>query len=165
VEFPLHSVIRAWLLQVERSGILVDTNMDSALGRAYQIETVCQNLRLLSVETRLHMLLLLSERNLCVGALACHLGLSQGAISQHLKVLREAGLVIAERAGYYVHYRVDKQVVAHWRHEFDELLEQLRAEPTIEDRELRVSSERCAKRKEELCARRKGEAGVRRGSR
>lgn len=35
-----------------------------------------------------------------------HLGLSQPATSYHLKVLRQAGLVSAEKRGRWVHYRV-----------------------------------------------------------
>lgn len=35
-----------------------------------------------------------------------HLGLSQPATSYHLKILRQAGLVAAEKHGRWVHYRV-----------------------------------------------------------
>ena len=35
-----------------------------------------------------------------------HLGLSQPATSYHLKVLRQAGLVSAEKRGRWVHYRI-----------------------------------------------------------
>ena len=34
------------------------------------------------------------------------LGLSQPTVSHHLKVLREAGLVVGERRGRWVHYRL-----------------------------------------------------------
>jgi len=47
--------------------------MDPETQRNDQITQVSDILRILSVETRLRMLLLLTERNLCVGALACRL--------------------------------------------------------------------------------------------
>ena len=51
----------------------------------------------------------LLERNYCVRALAKHLGLSEATISQHLKILREAGLVRGEKRGYFTHYQVKRE--------------------------------------------------------
>ena len=48
-------------------------------------------LKALSDENRLLILRLLGRRDYCVRALARQLGISQAAVSQHLKVLREAG--------------------------------------------------------------------------
>ena len=63
--------------------------------------------------TRLKLLKLLSwqqEPNaLCVNALAYRLGVTQSAISQHLKVLKNAGMVNGEKRGYRVHYFVSKE--------------------------------------------------------
>ena len=59
-------------------------------------------------KTRFDLLNLLLTHNLCVGALARRLGLSEAAISQHLKQLREAGLVKGEKRGYWTHYVVDR---------------------------------------------------------
>ena len=44
--------------------------------------------------TRFKILTLLLQQNYCVRALSRKLGLSESAISQHLKVLREAGLLV-----------------------------------------------------------------------
>ena len=63
----------------------------------------------LSHESRLHMLEILLSKQLCVGALASNLGMSKGAASQHLQVLRKAGLVIGEKHGYWTHYKVQTQ--------------------------------------------------------
>ncbi len=51
---------------------------------------------------------------LCVGALATRLGVSQPAVSQHLRVLRVLGLVRAERRGVRVHYLLDRQRFREW---------------------------------------------------
>jgi DNA-binding transcriptional ArsR family regulator len=64
----------------------------------------------LGSEIRLEILRLLSRQVLCVGALAARLDITQSAASQHLQVLRRAGLVVAEKRGYYVHYRLSEHV-------------------------------------------------------
>jgi DNA-binding transcriptional ArsR family regulator len=46
---------------------------------------------------------------LCVNALAHHLGVTQSAVSQHLRVLRQAGLVRGTRRGAFVHYTLDPE--------------------------------------------------------
>jgi DNA-binding transcriptional ArsR family regulator len=48
---------------------------------------------------------------LCVNALAGLLGVTQSAISQHLRILKNAGFVKAERRGYHVHYSINKQAI------------------------------------------------------
>jgi len=69
----------------------------------------------LSDPTRLKLLRLLSRQQepnaLCVNALAHHLGVTQSAVSQHLKVLKNAGMVKGEKRGYRVHYFVDKDAL------------------------------------------------------
>ncbi|MGB8247851.1 MAG: metalloregulator ArsR/SmtB family transcription factor, partial [Chlorobium sp.] len=62
--------------------------------------------KVLSVETRVEMLEMLRSRSLCVNALAKSLGITPAAVSQHLRILRDADLVQAEKKGYFVHYRV-----------------------------------------------------------
>ena len=57
---------------------------------------------------RFLLLQLLAERSYCVRALAFRSGLSESAVSQHRKILREAGIVVGIKRGYYTHYRLDK---------------------------------------------------------
>jgi hypothetical protein len=45
-----------------------------------------------------------------------------GAVSQHLRVMRDAGLVIDEKRGYYVHYRLNEQTLDRWRKQIEGLL-------------------------------------------
>ena len=65
--------------------------------------------------TRLKLLKLLSQQKepdaLCVNALAFRLGVTQPAISQHLKVLKDAGLVQGEKRGYRAHYFVKQEAL------------------------------------------------------
>lgn len=66
-------------------------------------------LRALAVEMRLRILQLVASGPLCVGALAGQLGITQGAVSQHLRILRDAGLVRATRRGMFIQYEADPE--------------------------------------------------------
>jgi DNA-binding transcriptional ArsR family regulator len=59
--------------------------------------------------TRREIFSRLAERPVAVGELAGILPVSRPAVSQHLKVLKDARLVIDERAGNRRIYRVDPQ--------------------------------------------------------
>jgi ArsR family transcriptional regulator, arsenate/arsenite/antimonite-responsive transcriptional repressor len=68
-------------------------------------------IKVLGDDTRRRIVELLLSRNLCVGALAQILGYSEAAISQHLKILRETGLVNGTKHGYYMHYTVNRALL------------------------------------------------------
>jgi DNA-binding transcriptional ArsR family regulator len=63
-------------------------------------------LRTLGNEKRLMILCQLGPGELQAGALQAPLGLSQSALSQHLAVLREAGIVSTRRDGQAIWYRI-----------------------------------------------------------
>lgn len=63
-------------------------------------------LRALSNEKRLMILCRLGDGECAVGELLPLTGLSQSALSQHLAVLREEGLVASRREGVSILYRV-----------------------------------------------------------
>ena len=74
-------------------------------------------LKALADPTRLKLVGLLCHQHdpdsLCVNALAELLGISQSAVSQHLRILKGIGLVRGERRGYRIHYVIDNQAVEH----------------------------------------------------
>ena len=57
-------------------------------------------------QTRLRLLNLMGEREICVCYLVEVLGDPQPKISRHLAYLRSAGIVSARREGKWMHYRV-----------------------------------------------------------
>jgi ArsR family transcriptional regulator len=63
-------------------------------------------LRLLGDDTRLRLLRLLGREALNVSELTAVLNLAQSGVSRHLALLRDAGLVVEERAGGYAWYRL-----------------------------------------------------------
>ena len=86
-----------------------------------KVQELAEIFKALSDSTRLRLVKLLSTDSLsecpnecdgrdflCVNALAHRLGVTQSAVSQHLRVLRQAGLVQGERRGSFMHYSLDK---------------------------------------------------------
>ena len=98
--------------------IFADTNIMTSADHT----ELARILKVLSADVRVRIVQLLKGRSLCVNALAARLDVTQGAVSQHLRVMRDAGLVIDERSGYFVHYRLDEHTLARWRKQVDSLL-------------------------------------------
>lgn len=85
-----------------------------------EIDELVPFYKALADETRLRLIRLLAQqrpgRALCVGRLAQKLGVSSSAVSQHLRVLKDLGLVRRNREGYRLHYYLDhKRVAAYQR--------------------------------------------------
>ena len=74
------------------------------------IESLSEVFKALSDPTRLRLVRLLYEHEgeLCVNALANRLDVSQSAVSQHLRVLKQTRLVKSKRNGSSVHYSLDQ---------------------------------------------------------
>jgi len=64
--------------------------------------------RALSDETRLRIMVLLSEKELCVCQIEAALDLPQAKVSRHLTVLRYAGLVKDRREGLWIYYSLSE---------------------------------------------------------
>jgi ArsR family transcriptional regulator len=76
--------------------------------------------KVLAVASRLRILELLKIQGpLGANRLAKILGISPAAVSQHLRIMRQAGLVINERKGYWIPYAVDKVALEECRHVFN----------------------------------------------
>ena len=63
-------------------------------------------LRTLGNPNRLMILCLLAEDEMSVGEINARIPLSQSALSQHLAVLRQDGLVTTRRESQSIHYRI-----------------------------------------------------------
>jgi DNA-binding transcriptional ArsR family regulator len=82
--------------------------------------------RALGDETRLRLVALLAQQEpgkaLCVGRLARELGVTPSAVSQHLRVLKDLGLVRGKRQSYRIHYFLDHERLAEYQNLARELL-------------------------------------------
>lgn len=87
----------------------------------YRNQELARVFKALSVEVRLRIVQMIRHRPLCVKAIAARLAMSQPAVSQHLRVLREAGLVSADKRGYFVHYRLNRDRLARCCARLDQL--------------------------------------------
>ena len=67
--------------------------------------------KVLSVDKRIEIIELLKKEPMSVNALAEALGITQSAVSQHLRVLKGAGLVNDERRGYWIYYSLDREAL------------------------------------------------------
>lgn len=71
-----------------------------------QLDEVLRIFRLFSDRTRLRIFLLLLDSELCVGELMALLQLEQSLLSHQLRKLRLAGLVMQQRKGRWIYYRL-----------------------------------------------------------
>ncbi|HEA68168.1 hypothetical protein LCGC14_2722360 [marine sediment metagenome] len=72
--------------------------------------------KVLGVETRVKIIeLLKSNGPLGVKDISSDLGVTPSAISQHLKILKQAGLVRSERQGYWIPYSINEEAMAQCR--------------------------------------------------
>ncbi len=72
--------------------------------------------KVLGAETRVAIIeVLKSEKAVGATRIAKILGITPAAVSQHLKILNQAGLVKKERKGYWVPYSIDEEALENCR--------------------------------------------------
>jgi DNA-binding transcriptional ArsR family regulator len=71
-------------------------------------EKMARIFKVFSVEARVRIVATLRRRGMCVTELMSQLGISQEATSQHLRVLRDAGIVWFQKRRFHVYYSLDK---------------------------------------------------------
>jgi DNA-binding transcriptional ArsR family regulator len=97
-----------------------------------KIEKLVEIFKALSDPTRLKLVKALNDcepgvcegGSLCVNALAHRLNVTQSAVSQHLRILRQAGLVRGARNGSFIHYSLDPDGLAKYKSALRETLGQ-----------------------------------------
>lgn len=85
------------------------------------LDTFARQHKALGDPSRLRIVRLLLEQSLCVCEIVETLGLPQYAVSRHLGVLRQAGLVQGWREGTWMHYRLAEELPPAWRKALDAL--------------------------------------------
>lgn len=91
----------------------------------------------LADRTRLRLLNLMKDREVCVCYFVEILGQSQPKVSRHLAYLRRSGLVLARREGKWMHYRIDRALPAPIQRLLDETFDALHS-----DRQLQRDAEK-----------------------
>ena len=67
--------------------------------------------KILSVDKRIEIIELLKKEPMSVNVLAKALGITQSAVSQHLRVLKGAGMVKDKRQGYWIYYSLNRDAL------------------------------------------------------
>ena len=110
------------------------------------VAQVADVFKALSDATRLKIikLILAKGNNLCVGMIAQKLGITQPAVSQHLKVLKNAGLVEANRMGFHMHYYIIDDAVQKYGVDIRKILDKIDMEfSQAANCELKGNNEKC----------------------
>ncbi|CBG69498.1 putative ArsR-family transcriptional regulator [Streptomyces scabiei 87.22] len=84
-------------------------------------------IRVLADPLRLQIVTLLAGETLCTTHLVEETGAKQTNLSNHLKVLREAGVVETEPCGRYIYYRLRPEVIEALAGQFADLAQAARA--------------------------------------
>ena len=87
----------------------------------YSFDEWAEIYKIFGDKTRLHLLSLLSRRECCVCELTDLVNMSQPGISQHLRKLKQAGLVKERKTAQWVYYSLDGQYIPF----FHDLVKQL----------------------------------------
>ena len=78
--------------------------------------------KVLGVDTRVRIIELLKSRGpLGAKNIAELVGITAAAVSQHLRILRQSGLVRSERKGYWIPYSIDEQAMEDCRQVLNEV--------------------------------------------
>ncbi|MER5215464.1 metalloregulator ArsR/SmtB family transcription factor [Streptomyces iakyrus] len=83
-------------------------------------------MRVLADPLRLQIVTLLAKETLCSTHLIEETGAKQTNVSNHLRVLREAGVVETEPCGRYTYYKLRPDVIASLAGQFADLAESAR---------------------------------------
>ena len=80
----------------------------------------------LSDPTRLKVIRLVATKKeyLFVAEIATKLGITDSAVSQHLKVLKNVNIVIPKRKGYKVYYEINLNMIESFRKDIDKLIQE-----------------------------------------
>ena len=77
--------------------------------------TVAEFFKILAADKRIGIIEQLKRGKMTVNALGETLGITQSAVSQHLRILKSAGLVNNERRGYHTYYTLNQEAMEMYR--------------------------------------------------
>lgn len=101
-------------------------------------------LKTLADRTRLRLLNLIGDHEMCVCFLVEGLQTSQPKISRHLAYLRRSGLVSARREGLWMHYRINRPKDATLAGALDAVLASAARDPEMKRDLARLNAACCA---------------------
>lgn len=109
-------------------------------------------LHVITDTTRFRLLQLLLEHHYCVKALAKKLGISEPAVSQHMRILKQYQIVQGVKIGYQRHYQINREKILNLLKELTKQISQYPLDTTI-SKDLECSCEfifECIKRNSKI---------------
>ena len=113
------------------------------MSKNYDIEDL---FKALADRTRLRLISLIGDSEVCVCFLVAILKTSQPKISRHLAYLREAGIVAARREGKWMHYRLSEPANPIAKHMLGEVLEWLKSDSRMQAERAKLEGICCSPR-------------------
>ena len=96
-----------------------------------------------SNDVRMKIFRFLLEGKMCVSGIVHKLNVTQPTVTQHLKILQQAGLIKSEKIGYWVHYSINKPGIDKIKTELEEFIKSLKCE----DKKRKISFSKCPAKK------------------
>lgn len=62
-------------------------------------------------ETRMNILFLISQKGMCSKGISKHLKITEAAVSQHIKILKESELIVGYKIGYHIIYDINEETL------------------------------------------------------
>jgi len=79
----------------------------------------CELFKAFSNQTRLKIFQMLAKERLCVSKIVEKLKVAQPTVTQHLRILKQAGLIKSEKVGPWMHYSIDSAGIKKCKANFD----------------------------------------------
>lgn len=99
----------------------------------------CELFKTFSNETRLKIFQMLAKERLCVSKIVEKLNVAQPTVTQHLRILEQAGLIGSEKVGSWVHYSIDSAGIHRCKANIDKFA-------TILDKALSTEKKNCSRK-------------------
>ncbi len=91
-----------------------------------ELQTIARFAKAISHPARLAILKYLAETKTCIsGDISEHIPLSRSTVSQHLKELKELGLIQGEIEGLKINYCINNTTLQKYKQMLDEFFEQI----------------------------------------
>jgi ArsR family transcriptional regulator len=96
-----------------------------------------------SSDIRMKIFEFLLEGKMCVSGIVSKLNVTQPAVTQHLKILRQVGLIKSEKIGYWMHYSIDESGLSKIKKGLTDFVNDL----NVKETKCKVPSSKCPARK------------------
>ena len=99
--------------------------------------------KVFSNEVRLKVFEYLLEGKMCVSGIVNKMNVTQPTVTQHLRILKEIGVVKSEKIGHWMHYSIDKKGINRVKQEMEKFVKNLK----VQDGKCKISDLKCPAKK------------------